>query len=523
MTHNIAAASRRQRGIMITVFVAFFTSFFVQNGISIALPRIAAELNGMAYFSWAVSIPALSTALAVLIFGKLSDIFGRRGVMLVSVILVFFGAILSAFSRSFVLLIIALSIQGMGQGAIQPLCFSIIGDLYNPIARSKWVGLLNIVSGVTALFVPTLSGWFVDHLSWRMVFWVNVPIAVITGLLILLGLPKLLAWEKRKIDTKGAFWLTIASSALVLGISLAGGSYEWFSLPVIGLLCVSLVSWGILYKIETSEKEPMLDPKVITNRTFITASLSALFSLLSFTAITVYLPLFLQGVQDHSATFSGQVITPFGILVSFMGIPAGFLIAKTRRYKWMYVVGYGLLTLVMFGTVFLNANTPIAWSIVITTAAGIGLGTIPTVNALVVQHVVPKRLMGVATGTLYFFVMMGRAISPAVLGSIMNGVYDRVLFGSLTQNMDPFLSGISRDYLSDPRVLLSSSAKAEMFAAFSSAGEKGIQLFDRSIQAVKSALEASLHTVFMIGAFAMLVSFFLILTIPDVPLDMQEH
>jgi MFS family permease len=266
----------------------------------------------------------------------------------------------------------------------------------------------------------------------------------------------------------------------------------------------------------------MLDLKVLTNRTFLTASLSALLSIFGFTAILSYYPLFLQGVQNASATLSGKIITPFSVLMSFMGIPAGFLLARTKRYKWMYVTGYAILALAMWGAVSLTAKTALGWGVALSALAGIGLGAIPTINAMVVQYAVPKRLLGVATGGLYFFVAMGKAIAPAILGSALNAVYARELAARLPVGLDQSLNQSTLASISSPRVLLSSSALAELQRAFYSLGDKGPALFEQGIQAIRGSLETGLRWIFIIGAVTMLISFLLILTIPEIKLEDQS-
>lgn len=509
---------RPRRSLELTaVFVAYFTSFFVLNSINIALPKIAAELDGISMYAWAISIPALASAIVILIFGKLSDMYGRRIILLISTGFIILGAILCAISQTFALLIAALVILGMGQGAMPPLCFSVLGDMYAQAERSVWAGLLNLSSGVSAFIAPTLSGWFVDNLNWRYIFWLYVPLAFIAGTILLFGLPALAKREAHKIDFMGSIYLALATSTLILGVSWAGNTYAWMSIQIIGLLGASAVFWVLFLRAETKAPEPMLDLGVLTNRTFIIASLAALMSFLGITAVTVYLPLFLQGVQNHGAALSGNVITPFSVLMTLTGIPTGFLIAKTKRYKWMLVGGYALLTLVMFGMVALKADTSLAWSLAVTTLAGIGLGTIPTINALVVQYAVPKRLLGVATGGLYFFVAMGRSISPAVLGSVMNATYARAF--SLPASLELLVDKMTLSFLSNPRVLLSEPAMGELQLLFGRTGNQANELFEQTVQAVRSALEAGLQVIFWVGAVAMLISFLLILTIPEIPLD----
>ena len=201
---------------------------------------------------------------------------------------------------------------------------------------------------------------------------------------------------------------------------------------------------------------------MLGNRTFLTAALAGFMSFFGLLGIMAYYPLFMQNVQGVNATVSGQALTPFSVLMAFMGVPAGLLLAKTKKYKWMFIVGYALLTAMMFVMYTFTKSTPLALSILVTALAGLGLGTIPTLNTLVAQFAVPRRLLGVAIGAIFFFVMMGMAIAPAILGGVMNGV-----------------------------------------------------------QASTGSLETALKTVFLIGAITMAISFLMIITIPEIDMDVE--
>jgi MFS family permease len=265
----------------------------------------------------------------------------------------------------------------------------------------------------------------------------------------------------------------------------------------------------------------VLDPEVLVNRTFLTAAIAGLLSLFGLTAVMVYLPLFLQGVQSASATLSGQVLTPFSVLMAFMGVPAGFLIARTRRYKWMYIAGYAVLTATMFGMVLLTEKTPVIWSFAVSTMAGLGLGTIPTINALVAQYAVPRRLLGVATGAMYFFVVIGAAVAPAILGSVMNGTYTKTLEAVLPAELGRVMDPTTRASLADPRVLLSADALTALQGSFQNAGDREPALLEQTVRAIRSALEEGLRAVFWIGAATMAISFLLILTIPEIAIGAE--
>jgi MFS family permease len=502
------------------VFLTYFLASLMIYGLNIAGPMIAADLNGMQLYSWAISLPALAAAFVTLIFGKLSDMYGRRAMLIISLIIFLIGAILSATSPTFVLNIAARVVFALGFGALAALCFSVIGDLYAPAERSKWTGLLAVSAGVAATAGPIVVGMITDNLSWRYFFWFNVPLAIVCGVLIVIGVPSLTQRTAHKIDIVGSCLLAVASSSMILGFSLAD-RYAWTSKPILGLLAISLIFWCLFFWIERRAEEPILDPQVFTNRTFLTCAVAALLSFFGFVGILNYYPLFLQGLQGTSATLSGKILTPFSMLMAFTGVPAGLLLAKTKRYKWMFVLGYGILTVSMYCMVTFDSETPLWLGVLVTGLGGLGLGSIPTINTLVVQFALPKRLLGVGIAAIFFVVALGNAITPAILGSVMNSMYAKALQNSLPHELNRIADEATLASLADPRVLMSPQGVAALRDVVGRTGNHGSALFDQTVQAVRGALEAGLKMLFLIGAITMLVSFLIITTIPEISMDVE--
>jgi MFS family permease len=507
---------------LVVVFFLYFTFSFAVQTLPVARPMMAAELDGMALYSWSISIPALGGAFVTLVFGKFSDMYGRRRMLLIALSIFLLGSALSALSPTYLFLIVANTIQRLGQGSLAPLCFALLGDMYSGAERSKWAGYLRIPAGIFALAGPTLGGWLVDNWSWRYIFWITVPVVAVALILVPFGVPPpARKKEALKMDIRGALLLMVASSSLILGFSFAGTTYPWTSVQVLSLLAVSLIFWAFFIREENRAEQPILDPKVLTNRTFFTAAAASLLSFFGLTGMLSFFPLFLQGVQGASATLSGQIITPFTVLMAFMGVPTGLLLARTKRYKWMYLTGYSSLTLVLFGMVFFSADSPVWWGFAATTLGGLGLGSVPTINTLVVQYAVPKRLLGVATGAIFFFVSMGLAISPAILGSAMNMKYDSVLEELLPAELSQVLDEAAAVSLSDPRMLISEPDMAALREILARTGSRGKEIFEETVQALRSSMESGLRVVFLIGAACMLLAFLLILTIPEVSIEKE--
>jgi MFS family permease len=452
-----SAAKRKVALGIWAVFITYFVAMFFMNSVNIAQPIQVADLNGMAMFSWIIALPALGGAVATLLGGKLSDMYGRRIIVLAALLLFLVGSVLSAIATTMGMAIAARVILRLGQSALAPLCFSVIGDLFDPAARSKWSGMLNVPSGIAATIAPTLGGAITEsNLGWRGLFWVMVPLVLVAAGLVAAGVPGRKQRAKQKVDVLGIIVMVIASATLIIGVS-------WLGSPnrqglAIGLIVGSVIAWAVFIAIENRAEAPILDPQVLFNRTFLTAALSGFTSFFGLLGVMIYSPIFAQQVMGVSPTVSGTMLTPFSMLFAFMGVPAGFLLAKTKKYKWMYIGGYAILTAALFTMWRFTADTPV-WLFVVTTAfVGFGNGVMPTVNTLVAQFAVPKRLLGVAVGAIFFVVMMGQAISPAILGLAQNSVAD---------------------------------------------------------------LEAGLKLVFLVGGIGMLISLLLVITIPEVSMDAE--
>lgn len=510
--------SRNRNGLflaMAAVFLASGTMGYYIQALNIARPKIAAALDGMSLYAWSVSIPALVSAFTALIFGKLSDIYGRRIMFLLSVVSTLLGTILCLFSPNFVFLIAAFALASVGLGASMPLGMAVVGDMFAPAERSKWIGLMNIPMGIAALLGPTLGGWFADTMGWSAVFWSTIPLLVLCVILVPLGVPSLpTSGVKRTIDVRGCLLAVFASSTVIIGVSLAGDFYSWLSGQVLCLFAFSLIFWVLFFRAESRSQEPILDPLVLRNRSFSTVAAATLLSCFGQVGMMMYFPMFLQGIEGISAARSGLIFTPFTVLMSFMGIPVGFVIARTKRYKMLYVAGFFILTVQMFGNLFLTAGIPTFLCVLAAVVGGLGLGAAPTINTVIIQNAIPKRLLGAAMGAFFFCLLLGVAISPAILGSTMNATYAKSLKlpATLNQTADTEILKAARN----PNALLSEAKMAELKNLFHQKGKD--PLFGPTLDAMRGALEAGLRSVFWIGAIATLLAFLLITTIPEVPI-----
>lgn len=405
------------------VFITQFVSFLFINARNIAQPQMIAEFDGMAMFAWLIALPALSGSISTLIFGKLSDIYGRRTILLICTGIFLLGLGLTTQSTSMVFLVAAATFMSIGHFPIVPFCFAAIGDLFDPAERAKWTGLLNLPSGIAALIGPVLGGLIAESaFGWRGLYWGTIPLMIGAIVLVALALPKNALHTKPKIDWFGAIVMAAATTTLIIGFFQVGvpGQIGVSAL----LLIISAIGWISFILIEKRAEAPILDPQVLFNRTFMTAAGTGMLSFLGTVGIIAYSPIFVQDVMQINPSINGSMLTPYTVLVAFMGIPVGFLITRSKKYKWMYLISYPIVSLSLFAMWRFSASTPIWLYVLVTAVAGFGLGIIPTVNTLVAQFAVPRRLLGVAVGAIFFFQMIGIAVAPAILGLAQSSAAD---------------------------------------------------------------------------------------------------
>jgi MFS family permease len=295
--------------------------------------------------------------------------------------------------------------------------------------------------------------------------------------------------------------------------------YPWGSLPVISLLGIALI-FGILFlKAESKAPEPFMNLTLLKNRTFMTASIAGFLSFFGMMSMNLYLPLLLQGIRGISATMSGMIITPFSLLMAFIGVPTGFIIARTKRYKFLFILGYAMVSAVMIGMIFFNQGTPIYFAWAATTLAGLGLGVIPTINTLLIQAAVPRRLMGSAMAVLFFSISIGMSMAPAVQGSAMNMKYTSTLKALLPSALANAAEDKALASLINRDVLMKKEAADALRDAIMKTSNGTPALFEQTVDAIRSSSEAGLKTTFFIAGLTMFLAFILILTIPVIPMD----
>jgi EmrB/QacA subfamily drug resistance transporter len=400
------------------VLLALFLAALDQTIVSTALPNILTDLRGNDLYTWVVTVYLLTSTVTGPLYGKLSDQFGRRPMLMIGIGLFLFGSLLSGLSQTMWQLILFRGIQGLGAGALFPISLAVIGDLFSPRERGRYQGLFGGVFAVAMLVGPFLGGFLTDNISWHWIFFVNLPVGAVALAVIWRLLPKVSHPERvLSIDYLGAAVFTGAIVPIMLGLTNKQTA-DWTDPAVGGLILLGAVMLGVFGWIETRAKDPILHLGLFKNRTFTVSVLATGLVSFGFFGGIIFIPRWFQFVAGSSATESGYQILPMmaGLMVGSIG--SGQIVSRTGRYKWlvaaaMVIAGIGILLLTQ-----LRADTSVTTLWIWLAIMGLGIGPSMAVFTIIVQNAVPFRDMGVATSALTFFRQIGGSIGLAIAGTV---------------------------------------------------------------------------------------------------------
>ncbi len=409
---------RARMEILGAILLTMFLSALDQTVVGTALPRIVTDLSGNELYVWVVTIYLLAATVTGPIYGKLSDQFGRRPMMMIGVSLFLTGSLLCGLSQEMWQLIAFRGIQGLGAGAIFPIALAVIGDLFSPRERGKYQGLFGAVFAVASILGPALGGFLTDTISWHWVFLVNLPLGIVALAVLWRLLPPVRHPEKvRSIDYTGAAVFAAAIVPFLLGLTNAQTG-DWTDPQVGGLILIG-VALGVLFVwLESRAAEPILPLELFRNRT-VAASIGATFLItFGFFGAIIFIPRWFQFVLGSSATESGYQMLPLMVGVMGSSVASGFVVARTGRYKWMTVGAMALAALGIFLMTNLRADTPVTTVWIWMFVAGLGIGPSFAVFTIVVQSAVAPRMLGAATSALTFFRQVGGSVGLAIAGTV---------------------------------------------------------------------------------------------------------
>jgi EmrB/QacA subfamily drug resistance transporter len=400
------------------LMLGMFLAALDQTIVSTALPTIVGDLGGLDHLSWVVTSYLLASTASAPLYGKLGDMYGRKPVFLTAILIFLAGSMLSGLSRSMGELIAFRALQGIGAGGLMVSAQAIIADIVPPRDRGRYMGLIGSVFAVASVAGPLLGGFLVETISWRWVFYVNMPIGVLAVLVVAFRLHLRAPAERHAIDFLGAALLTSAVSTIVLITTWGGNEYAWSSPVIVGLAAAAIVLIALFVWRERRAPEPIIPLSLFDSPVFrVAIALGFLIGLAMFGAI-IFIPVFLQLVYGVSPTSSGLRMLPLMAGLLGASVLSGRAISRIGRYKAFPIAGTAITALGMFLLSRLNADTEPGLASVYMLVLGVGIGLVMQVIVLVVQNDAPRRDVGVATSTATFFRSMGGSLGVALFGAI---------------------------------------------------------------------------------------------------------
>ena len=487
-----APAGRRPAASpMACVALAMFLGALSQTVIATTMPLIIADVGGFDQYTWAATSYLVAATLAFPIVGRLSDIHGRRPLLLLGLAIFSAGSILLGFSESMTQVVVYRGVQGVGGGAMMTCCYVSAADLYPPEERGRFHGTLSAVYGVSFVIGPVLGGFLADVLSWQWAFLIigfaAIPVLALTARVF----PGPAAPpEDRSLDLPGMVALALALPPLLVALSTGGARYEWGSPLIIGLLLFSLVMFGVLAAVEKRAKAPVMPLSLHADAVVGRCIVIMLLAGFALYGSVLFLPLFYQAAFGFSASQSGALLTPMLLGMASGGVLAGrALTGATRNYRKQALIYTGLMTAGLFLLSGLDAGMGVLESQFYVVFAGLGVGGVLATLSVSVQNHVTFGVVGTAMSTLQFHRMVGGVVGQAVLGVLLATRFSSSLESEAPEAAKAALSGGRFEELrSDPRALVDSAAAESLRADLAVAGQEAAAL----AQALQDALVASL-------------------------------
>jgi EmrB/QacA subfamily drug resistance transporter len=513
---------RAKLEILGAVMLGLLLGALDQTIVSVALPTIVTELGGQSLLTWTITIYLLTSTITVPFYGKLSDLYGRKPLLMIGITLFLLGSALSGLSQSMEQLILFRGIQGLGAGALFPISLAVIGDLFTPAERGKYQGLFGAVFGLSSIVGPLLGGWLTESVSWHWIFFVNLPLGAVALFVIWRLLPTIKRPDaSRNLDYLGAAVFTVAVGTFLVGLTNKQTA-DWGTFEVGGLIAIGLVFGAIFLFVESRAKEPIVPLDLWRNRTYASSIASTFFISFGFFGAAVFLPQWFQFVEGVSPTDSGlqSLALLAGLIISSIG--AGQIVARTGRYKGVILASIAIMAggLLLMTNIRAETDLPVLWIWMFIT--GVGIGPTLSVFTIVVQNAVSFDNLGVATSNLTFFRQIGGSIGLAVLGT---------LFGTrLTEEI--------------PTQLTAAGVPPQFVQAFNQAGGQGTDfvvvggdlgqtilnqvpeafrpavepIIPNIVQGIQQAFSLSVASVFMVGVVTTIIALALAIGMKELPL-----
>lgn len=511
---------QRKWWALATVLLTMFFSSMDQTVVSTAMPTIIGDLHGFNLYAWVFTAYMMTSSVTIPIYGKLSDVFGRKPFYLFGLIMFGIGSAVSGQAHSMMELIWARAFQGIGAGAMMSMPRATIGDIFTPKERGKWMGVMMAVFGVSSIIGPALGGWITDTFSWQWVFYINLPFAVLAIIGVFVTLPTVRAEHRVKVDWLGSIMLVIGLVPILLGFTWAGSKYDWGSPVELTLFIVGVIILAAFIWWERKAADPLLAPALFKNRIFSTSLILGVLVSMTMFGSLMFLPIYVQGVLGLNAQSSGWVMSP--MMIGFIGgsVVSGQVMSKTGRYKYLAWLSGAVIVLGSFLLNQMNVHTTWTTVVINMVVMGLGIGALMPLMNMVVQNAFPYKMMGTVNSTQQFVSSLGGVIASPIFGSILDKAFTSKLSTTLPDSLKAFQSQLVGV---NPQSLLTAQAQQTIATKFQKFGAAGHQMYLQLMDAVKTSLTFGIQHLFQLGLIFSILAFIGTFFLPEVRLKGKEY
>ncbi len=509
-------------GMLIAVFLAALD----QTIVATALPTIVTDLGGLNRFAWVVTSYMLASTTSIPIMGKLSDIYGRKYLLIGGVTVFILGSVLAGLAQDMLQLIIFRGIQGLGAGSILANSYAVVGDVFSPAQRGKWMWVVGVVFALAIIIGPLSGGYLTDNYGWRWIFFINVPVGIIALAVTMKGMinqrdPNV----SPRIDYRGVTTLVFCVVPLLLALTLAGQEFNWLSPQIIGLFVLSAAAGVLLIFSERTAEEPLIPGYLFKNAIFTVAVLATFLTAIGMFGGIMFAPLFVQGVIGSDATNAGMVLIPMMLSGVVSAVVAGYIISRTGHYRILAIVAVAVMALGAYLFTLLDANSSHTDAVRVMVVAGAGLGaTLPTFM-ISIQNAFSHSILGVVTASVQFSRNMGGAVGTAVLGSVLTTrLGDRLSTSSFSRETIAALPADAAEHLFDVESqivdvqTLVDPGAMERVRELVGNEESAVAALAQVEEGARGVLANALHDVFVLVLGVTILALVITLFIREIPL-----
>ncbi|MCC2683463.1 MAG: transporter [Paenibacillaceae bacterium] len=501
--------------------LTMFFSSMDQTVVSTAVPTIIGDLNGFALYAWLFSAYMLTSSVTIPIYGKLSDVYGRKPFYLFGLIMFGIGSAICGQAHTMLELVLARGLQGIGAGAMMSMPRATVGDIFDPKERGKFMGYMGAVFGLSSILGPTLGGWITDSFSWRWVFYINLPFAVLAILGVVFTLPKVRNEHRAKIDWKGSVILILGLVPILLAFTWGGSKYPWLSTTEMTMFIVGAIFLLLFILMERNAEDPIISPELFKNRLFSTSLILGIFISMAMFSGLMFLPTYIQGVVGLDAQGSGFVMAP--MMVSFIvgSVITGQIMSKTGKYRFLAHIGALFVVLGTWLLSQISVDTHYGMLVLDMIILGIGIGAVMPLLNVAVQNAFPYKIMGTVNSTQQFVQSLGGVIAAPIFGAVLNITFHNKLNAVLPESLKQMEGAGALG--ADPQQLLTPQAQQAIAAQFEKFGEQGHQMYVSFVEAVKLSLTSGMSRLFYVGLVFAILTFIGTFFLQEIRLKGKEY